>query len=212
MNWEELAFEACINEFDSLSEVASDFVPDVSGGDSYLSIRSGVMQKISISKPSYLFDLTVASALYSELGLYGFNARSASKDCVWHYFSFRLFADVLINRWGKNKERFFSRSDRIYLKSCWWYFHLCWQGDVDSTMQKIRFFTTDDISQLVERPGIGYRLDFTRELVRQLDNSKNLRAILKLHTARSVVIEPSLTDGFLQGYVSRLISDASKLS
>jgi hypothetical protein len=69
-------------------------------------------------------------------------------------------------------------------------------------------YTTDDISQLVERPGAGYRIDFTRELVRRLDDRRLLRAVMKLNTAISFTQEPALFSGGISGYVKHLIDNA----
>lgn len=74
--------------------------------------------------------------------------------------------------------------------------------------------TTDTIVQLVERPGFGYRISFTRELMKHFGclaeeepdkhNTETFRKIMRLNTARSKVVEPALFGGGEQEYIKEL--------
>lgn len=160
---------------------------------------------------SYAFDLHLGLVLYELLNNeYHFNERLAAQDEVWRFLSLEIFPDVVYERFGINDERFYKKTRRIWLKVIWWYIHLSWQGTVEQTYDILKDNSADEIIQLIDRSGSGgYRIAFTRELMRQhhsfdRKSSKLFRRILKLNTARLNMIEPSLVEGGIEAYVADL--------
>lgn len=161
---------------------------------------------------SYSFDLNIGLVLYRVLKEdYDFNERLAAQDEIWRYLSLEVLPDLVYARYGKNDQRFYKNPRRIWLKSIWWYIHLSWQGSDEETFKIIKDNSSDVILQLVDRSGSGgYRVDVTREIIRQLEavgnnHSHRLhRRILKLNTARLKVLEPSLVEGGVEAYVKDL--------
>ncbi|MEF7441679.1 hypothetical protein V4V36_24390 [Paenibacillus lautus] len=167
---------------------------------------------------SYAFDVHMGFILYRVLKKdYGFNERLAAQDEVWRYLSLEILPDLVYERCGMNDQRFYKESRRIWLKTIWWYIHLSWQGTEEETRYIIKNNSSDEILQLVDRLGDGgYRVELTREIIRQLNidgNSKVprlLRRVLKLNTARVKMIEPSLSEGGIESYVADLYEYFSK--
>lgn len=164
---------------------------------------------------SYEFDLNFAVKLYEVLSIrYGLDPRSASEDGVWRYLSIHVVPDLVEQRWGLNENRYWKEARRIWLKTLWWYIYLSWQGDLDATFKALQSNTTDEIVQLVERSGpSGYRVELCREIMgyyAHIDdqlkkrNSNLFRRVMKLNTARSKVVEPSLCIGGERAYVKEL--------
>jgi hypothetical protein len=164
---------------------------------------------------SYKFDLNFAIKLYDVLSIqHGLDPRSASDDGIWRYLSIHIIPDLVEQRWGLHEGRFWKDSRRIWLKTLWWYIYLSWQGDLDATFKALQSNTTDEIVQLVERSGpLGYRIELCREIMAyygQMDDqlkkrtNKLFRRVMKLNTARSKVVEPSLGIGGEQAYAKEL--------
>lgn len=161
---------------------------------------------------SYDFDLHMGLILYRLLKEeYGFNERLAAQDEVWRYLSLEVFPDLVYERFGMNDQRFYKGTRRIWLKSIWWYIHLSWQGTEEETFEILKDNSADEILQLLDRSGSGgYRLELTREIMRQYRFHVNsripqlFRRILKLNTARLNMIEPSLVEGGVETYVADL--------
>lgn len=181
-----------------------------------LDMRSGIPDG-KIDK--YKYDLLFGLRLYEYLNIQnGFSLRNASNPDIWRYMTMKVAPDIVFYRWKKDSnDRYFRRPTRIYFSSIWWYIHLSWTRDSESTYQILEKNSTDEIMNLVERSGPrGYRTDFTRELMRQYhvqktDNDRLLfRKVLKLNTARSVVMEPGLHSGGISGYVKSLFMDVKK--
>lgn len=133
-----------------------------------------------------------------------------------------------------NEERFWKTSRRIYLKTLWWYIYLALQpGDIaefgyPETKRILENNSTDTIVQIVERSGReGYRPELYRRILcvyasidrfKRSENDRNnetgipfvknkedlLRKIMVLNTARTVTVEPELTEGGINGYVKEL--------
>ncbi|KAB8125583.1 hypothetical protein F9U64_22380 [Gracilibacillus oryzae] len=165
------------------------------------------------NRKDYFYDLKFGLELYHILNEeYNFSERNASDDEVWIYLSIRVVPDLVYKRWGLTESRFYKQSRRIWLRTLWWYIHLSWAGSKEETYNRLKSFTTDEVVQLVERSGPrGYRIDLTREIMKQFsfayENSDRLlfRRIMKVNTARLKVIEPSLALGGLAQYVKELI-------
>ncbi|WP_078433842.1 hypothetical protein [Metabacillus halosaccharovorans] len=177
------------------------------------------MKKIN----SYSFDLHMGLILYRVLKEeYGFNERLAAQDEMWRYLSLEVLPDLVYDRFGMNDLRFYKGTRRIWMKSIWWYIHLSWQGSEEETFVILKDNSSDEILQLLDRSGSGgYRLELTRELMRQYKEHASskvpqlFRRVLKLNTARLNMIEPSLVEGGIETYVTDLykyfLNDVAKL-
>lgn len=161
---------------------------------------------------SYSFDLHIGLYMYQILEEeYDFNERFAAQDEIWRYISLEVLPDLVYERYGIEEKRFYKEKRRIWLRSLWWYIHLSWQGTEEATYEVLKESSTDEINQLVDRSGSdGYRLDLTREIMRQHKiyskdlGSRNLRRILVLNTVRINMIEPGLVEGGTNKYVEEL--------
>lgn len=160
------------------------------------------------------YDISSGLALYRILGSASLDVRTAADDGLWRFLSIKVVPDLVAQRWAHfPEERFFRGRSRIWLRTIWWMIHLTWQGSEAQTRAVLEGVTSDTIVQLIERPGrAGFRIELTRALFmeRSLRNpsQEQFRAIMKLNTARVLVIEPTLAEGGAAGYVQSLFSDA----
>lgn len=222
MNWKKLnksASEEQLNSFfmnrrieceGPYSQLRDDFLAVFNDTLSLLNIdRNEIQNKV------YLFDLHFGIKIYSLLtDKYQFTPRQASEDGIWRFLSINVVPDLVNIRWGDNPSRYWKEPRRIWLKSLWWYIFLSWQGSIESTIEVLEGNTTDEIVQLVERSGrSGYRVELYRQIMRHystLDAEKRKRStdifrkIMKLNTARTRVVEPSLSAGGVTEYVKEL--------
>lgn len=135
----------------------------------------------------------------------------------WRYFTLVVAPDIVYDRWGDSTTRFYSHEKRNYFYSIWWYIHLSWQGDTETTIATILKNSTDSIVQITERSGTGilggYNVDLYREIIKQLNNYESrtnlLRKVTVLNTLYTSTIEPEFYDGGLTKYVSKLFEVAS---
>ena len=164
----------------------------------------------------YDIDLNFGLKLYAYLkNVKGFNLRFAANDDFWRYLSLKVVPDLVSKRWGKeNKSHFYERASRIWLRSLWWYIHLSWQGDEESTYEILKDNTTDEILNLVERAGRkGYYIDVYRNIMYFYSKAKNkgnrqlFRKVMVLNTARCTVMEPALCLGGEREYVKSIFRD-----
>lgn len=159
----------------------------------------------------YAFDLEFALSLYEILNPYIEN-RDIYLDDVWRFLSIKVIPDIIHARWNLNEERYFNPSRRIYLKQLWWYVHLSWNQDRDSTYELLKNNSADTIMNLVERSGLGYNVDLYREIMKQYsqhpDKDRSLfRRVMVLNTARSKIVSPALVEHGVSGYVTQLFKD-----
>lgn len=164
----------------------------------------------------YEYDLLFGINMYECLKeKYKISERQASQDGIWMFLSVEVIPDIVYLRWkGLNENRFYKESRRIWLKTLWWYIHLSWQGSSIATLEILKDNSTDDVVQLVERSGNkGYRVELYREIMKNYsrisENEKGrknqlFRKVMKLNTARTRVVEPSLTSGGEKQYVKEL--------
>lgn len=174
-------------------------------------------------KEDYYIDLFFGLEMYFILKKFGMGLRIASEDKVWIYLCTNVFPDIIYKRYGKDnkisEDRVWKSSRRIYLKVLWWYIHLSLQkGDSEEALEATKSIlinnSTDEIVQLVERSGrFGYRVDLYREIMKvystiNVKGSKRniFRKVMVLNTARTAVVEPSLTRDGVPGYVKGLFS------
>lgn len=167
------------------------------------------------SKKLYQIDIEFGFALYRILNEHGFTVRDAANDDIWRYLSIYIVPELVAKRWSKVAEkRFFKESNRIWLKTIWWYIHLSWQGTEEETRKIIENNSTDQIMQLVDRSGRkGYFIETFRWIMRyyykakQLDKSigdDQFRSVMKVHTALCQTVEPDLFTGGAEEYVKHL--------
>ena len=212
-------------------------LPEVEGD--YLKIRKDIQefnQKVrsecpySIAKKDYYIDAHIGILLYDYLWrVPGFNLRAAANDDFWRYLSIKVIPDVVAERWGyENESHYWSKPARIWLRSIWWYVHLSWQGDMQTTAKVLEAscFTTDSILNLEERTGrkgtfinvYRYIMYYYSHIQQQVldEYNKNtktqqddlFRIVMKLNTAKVMVVDPALYLGGEKEYVRSLFMDA----
>lgn len=187
----------------------------------YLSLRVKVLEicrqeNLSLYNKTnyYNLDVKLGLCLYKELPL---STIEADNDDIWRYLSCIVFPDITYLRYPKpdgdnnriNKKRFFSHPRRIWLKTLWWYIHLSWQGSEDGTYSALQDLGTDTISDFIERPGKGYRINLFRALIGEYSKLKNKNSqifnkIQKQNLINCQTIEPALCFGGEKDYVRRL--------
>ena len=155
--------------------------------------------------------------------------RVAADDDFWRYLSLKVVPDLVAQRWGKdNESHYWSRSTRIWLRSIWWYVHLSWQGSLEKTREilECEHFTTDTILNFEERSGrFGTYVDAYRYILlnysqvskedikrfsrgKSSDSDDLFRVVMKLNTAKMLVLDPALYLGGLDAYAKSLFHDA----
>jgi hypothetical protein len=189
-----------------------------------------VKERLDGRSDNYSIDVYMGLCLYELLRHDGFTMRMASDDGFWRYMSLKVVPDLVADRWGKDAEdHYWAKPSRNWLRSLWWYVHLSWQGDLASTGDLLgnSRFSTDTILNLEERTGrsgtyidvyrkIMYyysiipedRLKSINETLHKSDKHATLfRTVMKLNTARSLTIDPSLYEGGTDGYVKSLFEE-----
>lgn len=192
-------------------------------------VRQEVMKNPGIKRPDYYIDAHLGLALYEYLWtIPEFSMRVAANDGFWRYLSVMVVPDVVAQRWGKdNHAHFWSQPRRVWLRSIWWYVHLAWQDDLELTKKVLEcsHFTTDTILNFEERSGRkgtcvdAYRWiiyyysrvdekDLKRYSRGKAGNSDDLfRVVMKLNTAKMMVMEPALCLGGEKAYAQELYKD-----
>ena len=187
------------------------------------------MKNPGIKRPDYYIDAHLGLALYEYLWtIPEFSMRVAANDGFWRYLSVMVVPDVVAQRWGKdNHAHFWSQPRRVWLRSIWWYVHLAWQDDLELTKKVLEcsHFTTDTILNFEERSGRkgtcvdAYRWiiyyysrvdekDLKRYSRGKAGNSDDLfRVVMKLNTAKMMVMEPALCLGGEKAYAQELYKD-----
>lgn len=193
-------------------------------------VRVEINNNPDIKRTDYYLDFNYGLMLYEYLwNQQGFSMRVASNDGFWRFLSVKIVPDVVSQRWGKdNDSHFWSQPTRIWLRSIWWYVHLAWQGDVESTRKVLscQHFTTDTILNFEERTGRkGTHVEAYRNIIKcysmvpEEEIKKNIRGkgnnsddifrvVMKLNTAKMLVMDPSLYSGGEEAYAKSLFSDA----
>lgn len=181
------------------------------------------------NRDKYIMDVKMGLSLYTYLlSKEWFSLRLASDDDYWRYISVVVVPHIVADRWGEDNETYFwKQSNRIWLKTMWWYIHLTWQNDLESTYNILTLpsFNSDMIQGLVERTGKnGTYVDVYRAIVscyskiqmnelikyKKRTSGKSdtfFRAVMKLNTARCQVVNPCLCKGGAQAYANSLVND-----
>lgn len=193
-------------------------------------VREAAAKREDVKRSDYYIDSQFGLKLYDYLiNQSWFTLRIAANDGFWRYLSICVVPDVVAQRWGKdNADHYYSKPTRIWLRSIWWYIHLAWQGDIEKTNKIIsaQHFTTDTILNFEERTGRkGTCVEAYRKIIyyysciseQELkDYSKNkfrnsddlFRVVMKLNTAKMMVMEPALVLGGEDEYAKQLFRDA----
>lgn len=179
----------------------------------------------------YYTDVHMGLFLYNYLEKKsGFSMRVASNDDFWRFMSIKVVPDLVGERWGyDNESHYWTKPSRIWLRQIWWYVHLSWQGDIKTTEMLLESenFSTDTILNLEERTGRNgtyievYRfiMYFYARLPKTVIDNYNMtvrkhgkhatlfRTVMKLNTAKSMVVDPALYLGGPIEYVKSLFMD-----
>ena len=168
-------------------------------------------------KDTYRRDLAFGLRLYGifSKGEFAMPPRVAADIAVWRYISINVVPEIVKERWPKESswdDRFYRKTNRIYLKVLWWYIYLSWQGDDEHTYAVLEANNSDTIAQLVERSGAhGYNLDLYRKIMirhfcqDESDRSMLMfRKVMKLHPARIRTRQPEMLPGGVNQYVEEL--------
>ena len=136
---------------------------------------------------------------------------------IYEYLSLVCVPDLIGKRWSNdNADHYYVKPSRIWLKCIWWYIHLSLKESDLALTKKIllsRNFNTDTILNLVERTGRGgTNIDVYREIMSMYAplkkvRGKDFRSIMKLNTAKAVVLEPVFCEGGVKGYVESIINE-----
>ena len=197
--------------------------------DEYKEVRNNLVNLYTLAttdlkeskRQKYLIDIRFGTLLYNYLNsLNDFNLRVASNDGFWRYLSLCVIPDIVGKRWGnENRDHYYKKSIRTWLRSLWWYVHLSWQGNIESTDKILSSSRccSDTILNLVERPGRnGTYIDLYRRIMyyfvnisptKPVDNIKLFRSIMKLALAKPQVIDPDLCDGGASDYAKEIVQE-----
>ena len=211
-------------------------LPDIDGDysvirndlvDLFVAVKDNAIEK-GYKVQDYYVDEQFGILLYMYLTRQTwFNLRLAADDGFWRYLSIKVVPYIVSARWGKdNDDHFWAKPGRIWLKQLWWYVYLSWNTDEATTREIIESpnCSTDTILNFVERTGKkgtcvnAYRQIIniyshipTKELSEYNRGRKHddlFRVIMKLNTARMLVMEPELCLGGSEGYAKKLFADA----
>lgn len=219
------------SEFESLKKKweEGDFFVEAEA-EEYKDLRKEIVQIFNENKGkgNYIVDLEVGLKLYELLsnGKYKISISVADDDQIWIYMTVKVFLDITYLRSPKpdsdgkyfSHQRIYSWSKRIWLKQLWWFVHLAWQGDVDSTREVLKYYGSGQISQILERSGLGYRTDVTRVLLKRIperlgltkSSQADFRSLMMLYYAKTYMVEPTLVVGGVECFVDDLIEEKYK--
>ena len=173
----------------------------------------------------YEIDLRVGLALYELLlkDEYKLMPTYANDDDIWRYLSVQVFLDItylrepIHDRFGKyfSHDRVYRHTKRIWLKQLWWWIHLGWQGDAESTYKVLKKYGSGRISQVLERAGKGYRVEVIRNLLKKAAercghgniSQNDFRAIMMLYYAKTFVVEPTLVEGGTEAFLDNVLDE-----
>ena len=146
------------------------------------------------SKDKYDYDLEFACKLYEYFNnKEWFSINLASNYNFWRYICVYVIPDVVFERFGFSIEHYCDKDVRIYIPSLWWYIHMSFCDNIETTKNMLKNLNDDYILQLVERPGRnGLFLDLYRDIMRvlcSLSDSVRNRKLNKANLFRRVLIQ-----------------------
>ena len=228
MNWKELSK----NEAQSICEplISEGGMPSPINDTEYLELKLLISQAFNKaldilnitnedlfnSNVKYKFDCYFGKEIYKIFtnGKYFIGDREASNDDMWRYIQVKIIPELIYFRWKDNvTPRLYAQSNRLYLKTLWWYYYLSFNFDLDYTCEMLLnpCNSTDTIVALVERCGRnGYRLDVYREIMKQKTSNSfstdEFRKMMVINSAKINVVNPYLLDGGISKYVEDLVN------
>lgn len=193
-------------------------------------IRNEIDNSVILKRGDYYLDYRFALKLYAFFEKKNwFSMRVAADDGFWRYLSIKVAPDVVGERWGvENESHYWSRPARVWFKSLWWYVYYSYQGDLEATEKVLScdFFTTDTIVHFAEFTGrYGVNIESYRKIIKYYSmvpqdiifkNSRYrsgtgddiFRVVMKLNTARLMIMDPALCEGREDAYAKSLFRDA----
>lgn len=224
MDWKEISKEEGSDRFDDYCKSK-----EVKCPEEYKKLREEILnlfvctlseigidpEDINSKNYAYQVDYIFGLKFYQLLNnSYNMSIRAAATDGIWRFLSICVVPDLVEMRYGlDHPDRFWKKPKRVWLRVIWWYIHLSWQGDEDTTKEILKDNSTDEILQLVDRCGRdGYRVDLYREIMKQyaaMDTTERrkdqiFRRMMVFNTAKVQAIEPALVDGGETRYVDDL--------
>lgn len=224
MDWKEISKEEGSDRFDDYCKSK-----EVKCPEEYQKLREEILnlfvctlseigidpEDINSKNYAYQVDYIFGLKFYQLLNnSYNMSIRAAATDGIWRFLSICVVPDLVEMRYGlDHPDRFWKKPKRVWLRVIWWYIHLSWQGDEDTTREILKDNSTDEILQLVDRCGRdGYRVDLYREIMKQyaaMDITERrkdqiFRRMMVFNTAKVQAIEPALVDGGETRYVDDL--------
>lgn len=196
----------------------------------YESIREDICnlyEKVKTSS-TYKTDVSMGLEIYDYFQKKEFfSMRVAANDDFWRYLSVKVVPHIVADRWGdENDDHIWKINVRIWLRSIWWYIHLSWRGSIEKTKTFLisPVFSTDTILNLEERSGRrGTFIDVYRlimyyysrippEIIDRFNlaagkSNALFRNVMKLNTARTMILDPALYLGGEQEYVKSLFAE-----
>ena len=155
MTWKELSREESSERFEKYCKDK-----EVDCPDEYKTLQEDIQKlfvctlseigidpvEIESKNNSYQVDYIFGLKFYQLLNNnYNMNIRAASTDGVWRFLSTRVVPDIVEMRYGlDHPDRFWKKPKRIWLRVIWWYIHLSWQGDEESTREVLKDNSTDE--------------------------------------------------------------------
>ncbi len=201
-------------------------VPTLNNKD-YIEVRNDLVTCFNESKAavngdikSYEMDVQFGAHIYEYFRSRSwFTDRLASDDGFWRYLSLKVVPDLVGARWGNdNSDHYYTKPSRIWFKTLWWYYFLSLKSsDIEATKEMLlsNKFSTDTVLNLVERTGrSGTNVEVYRSIMAKyasLNKSidKDFRRVMKLNTAKAVVLEPEFCIGGITGYVESIYQELS---
>lgn len=193
------------------------FPPPISSGElEFRRTLDGFLPKNFPDLSPFSKDLELGIALHKALTFIGASQRDTSDVAFWRWVAVAALPDVCSARWGQSERHFFG-THHCWPMQCWWFVELTCGEDLLVPEGETKFrashakSSTDTIQALLDRPGQGYRVAWTRELFRQYANGPRqhqdyLRGIMKFATAVCSRGEPELDAEMMTASVTRALN------
>jgi hypothetical protein len=215
MRLERLGTGAAKQRFERLR--ADHFPPPTAGAESELrNSLDRLLPAAFTALSAFSKDLELGIALHRVLSAVGATPRDTSDEAFWRWVALAVIPDLCRSRWALS-ERHFLGPHHCWPMQCWWFVELTCGRDLTDPAVEVAFrashakSSTDTIQALLDRPGQGYRVAWTRELFRQYSagprqHQDYLRRIMKYATAVCSRGEPELDPSLLKEAVSRVLA------
>jgi len=166
--------------------------------------------------PSIQHDVELGIALHKVFEREGLGDRVLSDSGFWCWLALDVIPDLCFERWGAQPYRFFDR-ERCWPRQCWWFLELSRAGsllDADAekrTRKVLKSRSQQDVYALVERPGRGFRVSFTRELMLQVSGDPSIKTkefsrLMKFVVAATACREPAMHPKGEKGMVAEILA------